>query len=780
MREGLIPDPFWRDQAEQCQWVEAWDWSYTREANVPEGWVGAWVVMELDGLDTFATVLLNGQEIGKSVNMFIPHRFEVGQALVSGRNRIEVRLEAPGKAVAGKPVARYSSCFASDRVYSRKLQCTYGWDWVHRFVSSGIWQPARLVCYQGARIADLFVDTRSADADFARLSVQVEIERKSMETVSAQVTIRDPQGRVVGEAPLEFALDHGKWEWSLPNPQRWWPNGYGSQPLYACTVVLADGNGQILDEKSASFGIRTVKIEEIPDQAGSSFTLIVNGQPIFARGGNWVPADPFPSRITKEHYTRLIALAKAANMNLLRAWGGGLYEPQAFWDACDRAGVMVSQDLLLACADYPEDDPEFMGVLRIEFAVAIRLLRQHPSLAFWSGNNELGMNSDPASDFSGKKIGLEISGPLCQELDPGRPYRITSPFGGNPNNSQLAGDCHASAWYNPDFFHSDMQDYRQRIEACVGRFMSEYAIPGAPPVRMLLKCMQESDLADPQRRMLDYHTKDNPYNGIDDATHYFLLERTAEALFGQVASPVERIRKMEYVQYEWVRLAVEAARRQQWYCSGIQFWMYNDCWPASGWSLVDYYGFAKAGYYAARRAYQTVIASIVSTADRLQVWVCNNRTTSARGMLHLSVRPWQGGPSWKSQVPIDVPPNSSAVIAELPHHGLSPLLDGQSVFVCDLQAGEDRDRAWWYAGVPRQMRLPQACLRLQGPLSGVSGELAVSADAYARVVQFEADVDFSDNYFDLLPGETKRVTWRSPSGQPVEKIGVSCWNGTPG
>ncbi len=777
LREGLIPDPFWRDQAEQCQWVERWDWSYTRELDVPAELVGGWAVLEFDGLDTFATVLLNAQPIGKSANMFVPHRFEVGQAIVPGRNRIEVRLAAPGKAVAGKPLSRYPSCFASDRVYSRKIQCTYGWDWVNRFVSSGIWRSVRLSCPQDARVADLFVDTLAAQPGEAFLRVQLEIERRSAARVAARITIRDPDGLVVHRAPLEMVRGQAALDLSLHDPQRWWPNGYGGQPLYICSAALLDEKGQTLDEKSIAFGIRTVEIEEIPDEAGSSFTLKVNGQPIFVKGGNWVPADPFPSRIPKEHYDRLVELARLAHMNLLRAWGGGIYEPDAFWDACDRAGVMVSQDLLLACADYPQDDPAFMEELRAEFAAAICLLRRHPSLAFWCGNNELGMNSDPATDFSGKRIGEEISGPLCRMLDPRRPYRITSPFGGNPNNSPLAGDCHISAWYNPEFFRSGMQDYRQRIEACVGRFMSEYAVPGAPPRRMLLKCMDESDLADPRRLILDYHTKDNPYNGIDDATHYFLLERTAEALFGKAQDPAERIRKMEYVQYEWVRLAVEAARRQKWYCSGIQFWMYNDCWPASGWSLVDYFGFAKAGYYAARRAYQPVIASISSSAGKLQVWVCNDRLAPVTGVMRMAVQPWQGPSAWARQVALNVPANSSVVVAEIPHSELAPLWEGQSVFVCDLDAGADQDRAWWVAGVPHQMQLPQVCVRLQGPLAGVSGVLSITGDAYARVVQLEADVDFSDNYFDLLPGETKRVTWNSPSGHPVERIGVSCWNG---
>ena len=792
-RAGIIPDPFWRDNAEQCQWVERYDWRYTREFEVAPEMLTTWMELEFAGLDTFAIITLNGVELGKTANMFIPHRFAVGQLLRAGTNTLIVYLDAHAKALVGKDLSKYWACFSNDRVYARKIQCTYGWDWVHRLVSAGIWQPVALHAYGAARVSDLFVDTVAVthitgsapgdtDAMVAELNIHYAVDQDSTPShlacsaglsdnlLTANITIHGPDGKLIVDRQHLARGRDNQCPQLLEQPRLWWPNGYGAHPLYTCTVSLQDACGETVDSETITFGIRTVAIEEIPDEAGSSIALLVNGERLFVKGANWVPADPFPGRISAEHYQRLIGLAERADMNLLRVWGGRLYEPETFWDCCNRSGVMISQDLLMACGAYPEDDPEFLRQLREEFTAAILRLRKHPALAFWCGNNELGMGDDPASDFVGKKTGMEVSGPLCAHLDPHRPYRLTSPFGGNPNNSPLAGDCHISAWYDAGFFASDMQDYRRRLETTVGRFISEYAACGAPPKHVLLKCMTEEDLADPAGAMWEYHTNNNPYSGID-VTHYRLLERTAQALFGQPDDNEQRIRQMEYAHYEYIRLAVEAVRRAKGYCNGIQFWMYNDCWPASGWSLLDYYGFAKAGYYAARRTFRPLIASIVEVEDGLQVWGCNDTLAPAAGTLRLALHPWQGGPCWEQTREFHIAANSSAVLACIPRAEIGALWQAQSVFTADL-AGV---RAWWYAAVPHHMRLPRARVEVSGDLTGTHGRLTLTSDSYARVVQLSADADFSDNYFDLLPGESRIIDWQSPSGAEVS-VGVGWWN----
>ena len=771
--EGIIPDPFWRDQAEQCQWVETWEWRYRRTFHVSAGLLTGWDVLQFEGLDTFAEVFLNGRRLGQAANMFVPHWFEVGGLVEEGENRVEVCFAPPARALADRPMDGYPSCFSSDRVYARKMQCSYGWDWVHRFVTAGIWRPVQLACYDRARIDDVFVQTTKLDDDWALLNCELTVERRTNEAVVAHVDILDPLGRCISSHLMDVLQPTLRFPVSIQQPDLWWPNGSGGQPLYACRVRLTGPEDAELDTRTVSFGIRTVEIEQIPDKRGSSFAFRVNGERIFARGGNWVPADAFPARLTKARYSRLLGLARDAHVNMLRAWGGGIYEPEPFWQACNRMGIMVIQDFLLACAQYPEQDPGFLEMLRGEFRQAIRALRNHPALVLWSGNNELGMNSDPDTDFCGRRIAQEVSEPLCRELDPTRPYLPTSPYGGSPNNSADAGDCHRSAWYDGEFQRSSMRDYRRRIARFSGRFLSESAVPGAPPLRSLLKFMAAEDLVDPEAVMWEYRTKDNPYNGIEDLTHFRMLERTAELLFGETLNPHAKVQHMEYVQYEWIRLTTEALRCNR-ACNGLLFWMYNDAWPASGWSVVDYYGFGKAGYYAMKRAFQPVIAALRPSSKGARVSVCNDGRTRVACGVTTRFQPWSGEPEWVREEEVEVAPGSTVNVVEIPRNDFK----GQGVLVCDVEAGDSRDRAVFYHGMPREMGLPTALLRTtahQG--NGREGFITVGTDCYARVVSLEADLDFSDNYFDLLPGEERTIRWWSPQGVFSGIIPVRCWNG---
>ena len=770
---GHISPPFWRDQADECQWVETWGWRYSREFTLPEDFPADWAMLEFDGLDTFARVALNGAEVGRTDNMFIPHRFEVGALLRPGTNRIEVHFTAPREAIAGKPYDSFSACFSQDRVRVRRMQCGFGWDWVHRFVTMGIWRPVRLAAYDGGRIADVFVDTQSLDGDAAQLRVHLDVERRCDVPLSAQVELLSPDGACVYRGEMPDAADTHGVEVTLPDTALWWPNGQGDQPLYTCRTTLTASDGAVVDERDTPFGIRTVAIEEISDDLGSSFTLVINGRKVFAKGGNWVPADAFPARIRVGKYERLLGLARDGHVNMLRSWGGGIYEPEAFWNACDRMGIMVLQDFLLACAEYPEQEQEFLDALRVEFAAAIRQFRNHPSLIVWSGDNELGMNSPPESAYNGRVIAEAVSGPLCAELDPSRPFLPTSPYGGAINNAPNAGDCHISAWYHGEFLASDMTDYRARIRDRWGRFMSEYVTVGMAPLDSLRKFADESDLRDPEARILEYHNKDNPYNGIDDATHFQLLRRTAERLYGADPDPLVMLRRMEYVQYEFVRLATESARFRKFDCSGILFWMYNDCWPANGLALVDYWGFAKAGYYAMKRAFQPVIACLELKDDAVGVWAVNDSPEPVPASLSLRSHPWSGPATWTETLAATVPANGAVFVADV----AKARLDAQGVLVCDLEGPGCADRAVFYDGMPRDMVPPEAGIRIDATREATHGVIHIATESFARVVTLEADVDFSDNYFDLLPGEERTITWRDVGEPFAGAIRVSCWNG---
>lgn len=772
IREKIIPDPFWRDQAQQCQWVEDYDWCYRKEFECPVDFAGDWQVLECDGLDTFAAIRLNGVEIGRSDNMFIPHRFEVTGKLKTGKNNLEIYFQSHQRALADKPSDQYFSCFSGDRVFARKMQCGFGWDWVHRLVTCGIWRPIRLVSYSQARIEDVYVSTKTIGGRMAEVNVDLAVEQRNPSGITAVLVISDHDGKRVAENRLETITDISSHAFRLDAPRLWWPNGQGEQPLYSCEVTLFNAEGNILDEKRIFFGIRTVELDMTPDEKGCGFILKINGRPIFCKGGNWVPADPFPARIPAGKYQRLIAQAARAHINMLRGWGGGIYEPPAFWEACNRHGILVMQDFMLACAEYPEEDPEFMRQLEKEFTVAITALRNHPALVLWTGGNELGMNSDPQTNYPGRKIAEQISGPLCQELDPNRPFLPTSPWGGKTNNDPAWGESHTSAWYDTNFLLSDMKDYRQRINDCTFRFASESAIVGAPPLHCLRKFMSEDDIFGPDKALWEYRTKDNPYNGIDAMTHYDMLVKTAGQLYGKTEDKELQLRHMEYVQCEWIRLAMEAARRRMFFSSGLLFWMYNDCWPASGWSMLDYYGFAKAGWYGMKRACAPVIAALAPVGKHVELWIASDLAHETTIPYRLLLQPFSASAQILAEGTARVKANRSQKVIDIPCEKLKP----DCLLVGDIESPSGMDRAIYYPGPLHDTILPRTRLQVSQSSRGSRGQVRITAENYARVVTLEGDLDFRDNYFDLLPGESREITWTCPTGEFDGPVNVICWN----
>lgn len=813
LREGLIPDPFWRDNAEQCQWVERWDWTYERSFELPPEAAPNGALIEFAGIDTYAAIELNDQPLGRVANMFVPHRFEVGPLLRPGENILRVHIDSIWRHVADKP--RDAECAFGDqeRLYVRRMQCTFRWDWVNRFVSAGIWRSVTLVFPARARATDLFVSTReirrgrSGEPAAATLRVRWEAELADEDSVLARLELRDPSGVLVWgrDRLLDRTSPQVEREAVIEHPLLWWPNGSGGQPLYTARLILLEAGeeGRELDRREIRFGVRTVELERTPDAPGSaaerrtrelrarhperdgrngdapgeSFAVRVNGERIFCKGGNWVPADPWPSRVSTAHYERLLGLAREANVNCLRGWGGGIYEPEAFWDACDRLGILVCQDFMAACGHYPERDEAFLEAMRTEAPAVIRALRNHPSLAWWIGDNENGMKfdfDDPAT--AGRKVAEGILRPALAELDPDRPFIPTSPFGGRPNSSQTIGDVHLSGLpYDQAGMTRDWRHYRTWIEDSIGRFNSECVTAGSPPLRSLRRFLSEEDIADPDSPMWYYHTKDNPYLDL----RMFDVQRLAsEKLFGPLLDPLDLVPRNSYLQYEFARLTIEAARRQKGYNWGLLFWMFNDCWPATGWSFVDYYGAPKAGWYAMKRAFAPLIASIEDGGDRYRVWVCNDRLVPVAGVFSLQVAPWRGAPRVTcSRLPFQVEANAASWVHEIPKAELAAG-DG-AVVVCDVETADgNRARAWFFEGLPHEMEPPATTLSLRVlPHSLTEGTLEVSSVHYARVVTIDTDADLEDNYFELLPGETRMLRWtaREPASD-TPRFAVRCWN----
>ncbi|MCQ2413984.1 MAG: hypothetical protein MJ082_04230 [Clostridia bacterium] len=659
-KAGLLPDLYYRDNADLCRWVETCDVTFTRSFSIDHVFENACLVF--DGLDVYAEITLNGECVGETDDMFIPHVFPVGKLLRPGENTLTVKFRSPSRETGDLP--RRDAAFGTfERLYTRRIQCTYGWDWVARFVTMGIFRSVRLEVPESDRPDNVYIYTESVGEYGASL-----VLRSAFKDLTgdgwADFAITSPDGETVWKTSRKLlpvkknAADTVIEErFTLANPRLWFPAGYGEQPIYTLIVSAPGG------EKTVPFGIRTARIVETDDAAdspeaalasriktyghlvqwdrnekSSSFILYVNGVRIFCRGGNWVPCEPFVSEETPEKIRSLVSLAKEGNCNMLRVWGGGIFEQDAFYDACDREGILVTQDFLMACGEYPEEDDAFIEKLGAEARYAALTLRNHPSLVWWSGDNENAVCGDEnMPSYNGRRAALEAIGPVLRELDPARRFLPSSPYGGVPYASAVRGTTHNTQFLG-NFFKwvrgGDFSDYRSFFSQYLARFCAEQPAIGMPYVSTLREFMTDEDIFGDDTSISEYHTKNNP--GLGEITLYGYIDRMTRGIFGEYRDGADRVEKMQMLQCEWIRLSLELFRRNAWFSSGIIYWMFDDCWPAAnGWSVVDYYGDPKPAFYAFKRAAQPFILSLSEENETLVLTASDLSGESKNGTYRL-------------------------------------------------------------------------------------------------------------------------------------------------
>ncbi len=741
---------------EHCDFIysRTFDWTPT------EGRVD----LTFERLDTYCDCYLNGTLLGHRENGNIAHRFRVDALLQAGENRLEVRFASPIRAVEGRP--HRDGAFTTERLYTRRRQCSYGWDWVARFVSVGMTGAVTLTAYAPDEpCAELYVYTKHIAADNAQIGVEVSFEEDYAGRLFT-LSVLDPDGKEVRricrycrESEALFSID-------VPNARLWYPLGYGEHPLY--TLILSDAAGELA---RTVFGIRTVRILQLPDAPDSpeaavcreianpdydfneesvSFSLLINGMPIFCMGANWVPCEPFENGHTAEKTIASLRRAAEMGVNMLRVWGGGSFERPSFYEECSRLGILVTQDFLMACGSYPEEEEWFLRELSREAEYAARLARNYPSLVWWSGDNENAVGgSDTQPNYCGRASAYKGLAPVLRRLDPYREFLPSSPYGGDRYASNTVGTTHNTQFLSMLFESIDKRetvpDYRAFFKRFRARFIAEEPQCGAVNLSSLRRFLSKEEIFY-DHEMWKYHTKNNPFLARE------LLEYTAdlaEQILGEFTSPADRVFKYRYVQYEWLRTVMEQARRERRLCSGIVFWMLNDCWPAaSGWALIDYYLAPKDAFYAFRRCAAPAVASFDRTEQGLSLFV------SAEGRAVdgvLTVR--RVAPDLRSAETVltkrfSVPSGASHEVALLP--------EASALYVADVEGDFGHDRTFWYKGplqlVPAEVRAVRE----------EDGGLTVTADGYVHCVELDAgDAILSDNCFSLLPGEAKRVTGAS-------------------
>ena len=783
LRNGTIKDPFWRDNALECRWIERWNWVYEKEFSIDEAFQDA--RLEFDGLDTYCQIYLNGLEIGRTDNMFISHSIPA-EGLRKGKNTLRLVFKSPIAETNGLPPR--PAAFTSERLYTRRIQCTYSWDWVDRFVTMGAWGDVCLHVVERREIKDLHHEVRALDAFGALLRCHVDFDGGGSDCF-CRLSLTSPEGDCVFSKRRRIVED-GLTEWiDVENPRLWWPNGYGDQPLYVLCAQVETEDGTVLHEKTMNVGIRTFRIVQQKDRRGtesfnkclaikngphvsgknafwdrnnddefSSFTLLVNNMPIFCKGANWVPCEPFPSEETPEKIERILTLARDAHVNMIRVWGGGIFEHDVFYDTCDKLGLLVTQDFLMACGRYPEEDEAFLAQLRKEAAWACKKLRNHPCLMWWTGDNENGMNGDEDMlDYGGRRSALRAIGPVLETMDPNRPFLPSSPYGGRPYGSITRGTTHNTNYIGEWFSYirfNDMADYRPYFEKYLSRFCAEEPIMGFDTPSSLRRFMTEQDIYGDDDAMLRFHTKNNPSSVFREFQIYDYLCAIAEKLFGAGNCAEDRVLKRQYVQYEWIRLTMEQYRREKWFSSGLIYWMLNDCWPANGWAIIDYYARPKAAWYAMRRSCQPIIASISKKDGKYCLHVCCDGQYKAEGQARMFIQPFmRGEPLWERTIQFRLEANTSQVVLETE----IPQQTEEAFLMAEISGEGFSDRTWFFESRPQDCRFPG-----EQPQVIEHGDdfVTLRANCYIHAVELDGDCFFDDNFFSLLPGEERTIHFK--------------------
>lgn len=756
MNNSVIPDPYHRMNENKVQWTDAVRWEYVREFTVDESLLKhKHIEMIAEGLDTFATVYINDKEVGKTDNMFTEFRFDIKPYLIAGKNLIRILFDSPELVAENleKENGKLTVALEPRRVYVRKAQYSFGWDWGPKLTTSGIWKPIRIEAYSELRLAHPFIKVTSLTDDRAVCDCTVEVTNGSTDGYQLYVDIKGENFKIEQELQPDGNIFSS--ELVVTDPALWWPNGYGAQPLYKASFRLIK-NGTPVDEVSTIFGIRTVRLIRDDDTEGENFILEVNGEKIFCKGANWIPADNFIPRIPDDRYEQLITMAKDAHMNMVRVWGGGIYENKKFYELCDSLGLMIWQDFMFACGEYPEEE-WFMKNVEKEANHIIKLLRNHPAIVLWCGNNEceyLFCNEYPEKhpdEMRGTPIFRDLLSDICNRLDDSRPYWRSSPFGSNGHpNDQTNGNHHQwEVW-------SNWKDYGE-YSSIYARFVTEFGFQ-SPANRKTFDDVTETSDRDFNSPVMIHHNKQ--VKGTERLIYF------QEEYYNSTKDFETFIYQGQLLQSDALTLAVEHWRRRKFDTAGAIFWQLNDCWPVSSWSVIDSALRPKASYYAAKRFFAPVLLSVAQSSNSYSVWLTNDTLQPVKGDVIIELVDLSGKKHNIATDSCEIAKNSSSPIRELERRIFDNILrESTYLRVRLLNNGKIAAENRTFFCRPKELTLSDPKIDFNIEQIGAEKYLVkLQSDVFVKSLFLEDCGDksfFEDNYIDLDAGEVKELIVRS-------------------
>lgn len=788
LHHKLIPDPF-RDANEKgVQWVDKKDWEYRTQLNItPELLRHDVIALEFEGLDTYADVYVNDALVLKAENMFVRKEVPVKKYLKPGSNTLRILFHSP--------VAHDMPRFLAERliypagndasdiplsIFARKAPYHYGWDWGPRLVTSGIWRPVHLKAWNKAQIKDSWL--RQQQLTDAQATLEADLTLEVHKPGAYDIIIKSPHEEFATQQlhqSLSAGKHHVRLPFTIPQPQRWWPNGQGDQKLYPVEVAVVS-DGDTLQKLRQRIGLRTIEVVHKKDEHGTSFFVKVNGRSVFMKGSNYIPQDNFLPRATPERYKKLFDDMKEANFNMIRVWGGGIYENDQFYDLADEAGILVWQDFMFACTLYPSD-PGFLQQVKEEAEDNITRLRNHPSLALWCGNNEIAV----AIKNWGWKDGYAYTDKQWEQLlegyetlfhkllpgavktyDPGRFYFPSSPISnwGKAEDFKHGDNHYWGVWHGMEWFEA--------FATHVPRFMSEYGFQSFPDIHTVRRYADTSQW-DIHSYVMQAHQKSFTRGNAAIKTymdHYYHPPKNFPAF----------LYLSQVLQAEGMKIGMEAHRRAMPFCMGTLYWQLNDCWPGASWSGIDYFGRWKALHYFVKKAYAPVLISHSKQAGRVVTHLVSDLPEPETAMLHLQLMDMSGKEIWKEQMLVRTKTGGSEMVHSIPIKEVLNGADSTRVILYSklLKNNKVLSENVFYFASPRLLQLPKAVIAAEVEEKDGKMMVRLQSGSLARNVYLSLEQDdsshFSDNYFDLLPGraQTVEVKTRLAKEQVKEQLRI--------
>lgn len=760
---GEIPDPFIGNNEDSIQWISSNDWLYNRSFTLSDNQSKRKKhILVFEGLDTYADVFLNDSLILSTNNAFRKWEITVDD-IIKKENLIQIKFKSVDPIEAQKASKLPYSLPESPRVFTRKAQFQYGWDWGPTIKTMGIWRDVKLISYDKVLLKEVFFQTKEISDSLAIVDVKLEIECIERNTIDVQITNRTGGEQFISAIEIRPEQNEYIFPITIEDPELWWTHNLGDPFLYDYQIELLHSKKEIIDQHKGRFGIRSIELITEKDSIGQGFYFKLNGVPVYAKGANYIPQNILYTEVQPKDHENLISDVVKSNINMIRVWGGGIYEDDVFYDLCDENGILIWQDFMFACAMYPSD-PEFLENVKQEAIDNVKRLRSHPSMALWCGNNENseGWNRWGWKDGKTKEQQLQIWDGydtlfnhilpgIVDSLNPLVSYWESSPkFGRGDQRFQFEGDAH-DWWVWHDGY--PFEHYEERVP----RFMSEFGFQSFPSYETIryFTALDSIDLGHPSFEAHQKHKRG-----------YSLIREYMERDFPVPKNDEDYVYMSQLLQAYGIIKGIHAHRRAKPYNMGTLYWQLNDCWPAVSWSGIDGFGNWKALQYKVKKAFENLLISTSNKNDLITISLINDSLISVEDTLLVQLKDFKGTVLEYNKEVVRINKNSSRNISG---YSLNESLNKGGVF---LQIEYGSAQHLHYFTNPKNLDLETGKIKIEIQKEEYGFSIELYSDILQKDVFLKIDKKgrLSDNFFDLLPKITKKVDFFTKSDEIDLKI----------